>query len=175
MRAILLSLLLASTCSALGVEYNIDTGGVTIVDIEEQDILRLYIPTKHSLVDNVYDPDIDPGARDGLSRWSTGVTQPGSYLMNFAKWERPFGFDEEFFVGNIMLPGIDDGFEDKFFLQDGPYPYRWWSSVVDVVFENGMGYGRYSQFVIVPEPSSLWILSGLACFLGGWFLCGGRE
>ena len=175
MRAMLLSILLASAAYAAPIpHYNVNTGNVTITNIGAGvDTFNIHYPARYNLIEDFYDPILlyRPKRLHTAER-----SQPDAYLSTYIKFQSVFGFPETINLGEIMVVGAT-GWEDDFYdaYGDGESNTdsrtRWWNHA-EVVINNAW---HYEKFVIVPEPSSLWILSGLACFLGGWFLCGGRE
>jgi hypothetical protein len=162
MRALLLTLLMATTANAIGISYDPNTGGVTVFDIGDLDTFGFYYPTKYNASEGWMGDDIE---RDGLKRFSPGTHQPHSYLMTYVKYQRPLGFPNKLIIGNIMLPNITDDFENDYW--DGSpmelpgecqMYHRPWSSIWEVV-DIGV---EYTAMTHVPEPGAMALLAILA-------------
>ena len=155
MRAIILSLVLATTAMAQYPEYNIQTGDVWLRDIPAgQQSLRLYIPSIHA-TSRIGDgwttiPD-ESRWLDTLVRHSYHVPS-GGRLHNYIVWQDPFGYEGDIFLGKLMVPGADNGWEDEF--RDSTPNSK---LQLDFISANGYTDRRSFQFQIVPEPEALYL------------------
>jgi len=129
-------------------EYNSVTGEVWIRDIDPSvQEIGLFWPSHFSAIEDYWDENLT--GDHGFYHWDERVV--GSYLLNYTKWTKVFGFEKDFFAGTLMVPGADPSF-----IEEGG-EWNYWSSaaILDSTMTAGARQRRKYGFQVVPEPSTL--------------------